>query len=176
MLNYDTNMNVGQLSTLYTISFSYPHIHPDCHGDFCIYFTLETQDTGTLVTDLALFIRDVGRKLIKRSVLRCSNRLEPGNPMHPSLQDLVYCWDGVATTYGVLQFSTQPVAAMNIQRGFHCMASICTPFCPTRRYEYFATGTFADTERETLPLVFNKMELAAQYVLRSVPSDLITHL
>lgn len=162
-------MNVRQLSTLYTISFSRPRLHPDRCGDFCVYFALETQDTGTLVTDLALFIRGIGWKLIKWSVLGCSNRLGPGNPVHPSLQDLAYCWDGVATAYGVLQFSAQPMAVMNIQRVFHRTASICAPFCPARRYEYFATSTFLDVEQRTLPLVFGKVESAARYVLRSVP-------
>ena len=163
-LDYNTDMNAEQISTLYTISFSHPRLHPDNHDDFCVYFALETQGTGTLATDLALFIRGVGRRLIMWSVLGHPDRLEPGNPMHPALQDLAYCWDGVATVHGVLQFSAQPVAVMNIQRVFHRTASICSPFCHAHRYEYFATGIFSDVERWTLLLVFNDMELAARFV------------
>lgn len=157
-------MDVEQISTLHTISFSHPRLHPDGHGDFCVYFALETPGTETLVTDLALFIRSVGQKLIRWSVLGHSGRLNPGNPMHPVLRDLAYCWDGVATAYGVLQFSAQPVAVMNIQRVFHRSALMCAPFCPVHRYEYFATGIFLDMERRALPPVFDEMESAARYV------------
>jgi len=131
-----------------------------------------------LVTDLALFIQDVGWKLIKWSVLGHPDRLGPGNPIHPKLQDLAYCWDGVATAYGVLQFSAQPVAVLNIQRVFHRTASVCAPFCHIHRYEYFATGVFLDVEQWTLPSVFDEMESAAQCVqLHLVPSDFrIIHL
>jgi hypothetical protein len=160
-------MNTEQVSSLYTISFSHPRIHPNRHGDFCVYFALETQEAGTLTTDLAVFIRGVGQKLIKWSVFGCSNRLGPGNTMHPSLHDLAYSWDGVATAYGVLQFSAPPVAVMNIQRVFHRTASICAPFSHTRRYEYFATGMFLDVEWKTIPSVFNGVESAAQYVRRA---------
>ena len=78
--------------------------------------------------------------------------------------DLAYCWDGTATAYGVLQFGAQPAAAMNIQRVFHRAASIHSPLCPTRRYEYLATGTFLDAKSSTIPLVFSEVESAAQYV------------
>jgi len=157
-------MDVEQISALYTISFSHPRLHPNSHGDFCIYFALETKGTGTLVTDLALFIRNIGQKLIKWSVLGHPDCLGPGDPIHPTLQDLAYCWDGVATAYGVLQFSAQAVAAMNIRRVFHRTASVCAPFCHIHRYEYFATGIFLDVDRTTLLSMFNEMESAAQYV------------
>ena len=157
-------MDVKQISALHTISFGYPRLRPDSHGDFCVYFALETRGTETLVTDLALFIQSVGRRLIRWSVLGHSGRLGPGNPIHPILRDLTYCWDGIATAYGVLQFSAPPVAVMNIQRAFHRSALICAPFCHAHRYEYFATGIFLDVERRTLPLVFDEMESAAQYV------------
>ena len=157
-------MDAKRISTLYTLSFTYPCLQPDSHGDFCIYFALETQGAETLVTDLALFIWSVGQTLIRWSVLRHPSRLGPGNPIHPILRDLAYCWDGVATAYGVLQFSAQPVAVMNIQRVFHRTALICAPFCHAHRYKYCSTGMFSDVERKTLPLVFDEMESAAQYV------------
>ncbi|KAF9645224.1 hypothetical protein BDM02DRAFT_3131239 [Thelephora ganbajun] len=126
-LNYNIDMDVKHISALHTISFSHPRLHPNGHGDFCIYFALETQEVGTLVTDLALFIQDIGWKLIKWSVLGCPDCLGPGNPIHPVLHDLTYCWDGVATAYRVLQFSTQPVAVMNIQQVFHRTVSTSLP-------------------------------------------------
>jgi len=157
-------MDVKQISALHTVSFSDPRLRPDSHGDFCVYFALETQGAETLVTDLALLIRSVGQKLIRWSVLGHPSRLGPGNPIHPVLRDLAYCWDGVTTAYGVLQFSAPPVAVMNVQRAFHRAALLYAPFCHTHRYEYFATGIFLDVERRTLPLVFNEVELAVQYV------------
>lgn len=154
-------MDAERISTLHTISFTHPRLHPN--GDFCVYFALETQEAGTLVTDLALFIRGVGQRLIKWSVLGHLDRLGPGDQMHPTLQDLAYCWDGIATAYGILQFTARPAAVMNIQRVFHRTALICAPLCQTHRYEYLATGIFSDVERWTVPLVFNEMEIAARY-------------
>lgn len=155
-------MNVENISSLCTLSFSQPRLNPENHNAFCIYFALETQGAETLVTDLAIFIRNIGQKLIKWSVLGNPDKLEPDNPMHPILQDLAYCWDGVATAYGVLQFDAQPIAVMNIQRVFHRSALICAPFCHIHRYEYLATGIFLDVERWTIPLVFGEMESAAR--------------
>lgn len=162
-LSYNTNMDTNQISTLYTISFSNPRLHPDSQGDFCVYFALETQGAETLVTNLALFIRSVRRKLIRWSVLGHPDCLRPGNPIHLILRDLACCWDGVATAYGVLQLGTPPVAVMNIQWAFHRTTLICTPFCHAHWYEYFATGIFLDVEWRTLPLVFDEMESAARY-------------
>ncbi|KAF9791127.1 hypothetical protein BJ322DRAFT_1104791 [Thelephora terrestris] len=161
-LNYDTNMDAEQVSALHTISFCHPRFDPNSDSDFCVYFALETQGVEALVTDLALFIRSVGQKLIKWSVLGHPDHLGPGNPLHPTLQDLAYCWDGVATAHGVLQFSAEPVAVMNIQRVFHQTALICAPLCLIHRYEYLATGIFSDVEQWTLLLAFNEMELAAR--------------
>ena len=53
-------MNVEELSTLYTISFTCPRLNPNQDGDFCVYFTLESDGSNTFVTDLALFIRALG--------------------------------------------------------------------------------------------------------------------
>ena len=157
-------MEIQQLSTLYTISFTRPRLNPDRDGDFCVYFALESSGSKTIMTDLALFIRAVGQELIKWSVLRNPNRLSSGNPAHPVLRDLAYSWDGVACAYGVLQFSAIPVSVMNIRRMFHRTSKISGPFCPSHRYEYFSSGILSDVPREMLSLVFTEMEVAAQYV------------
>jgi len=157
-------MNVGHLSTLRTISFTNPRLDPDSDGDFCVYFTLETPGAETFVTDLALFVRDLGKELIRWSVLGHPDRLNPDNPAHPVLRDLTYCWDGVTCVHGVLQFSASPVSVMNIRRVFHRTSRIFGPFCQAHRYEYFASGIFLDVERAVIPVVFSEMEAAAQYV------------
>ena len=157
-------MEVERLSTLYTISFTNPRLNPEQDGDFCVYFALETAGAETLVLDLALFIRALGRNLIRWSVLGNPHRLNPDNPAHPILRDLAYCWDGVACAYGVLQFGASAVSVMNVRRVFHRTSQICGPFCQTHRYEYFASGIFSDLERAAIPPVFAEMEVAAQYV------------
>lgn len=163
-LDYETNMKVEQLSTLYTISFTSPRLDPDKDGDFCVYFALESNGSKMFVTDLALFVQALGQRLIKWSVLGHPDRLNPGNPAHPMLRDLAYCWDGIACAYGVLQFSASPVSVMNIRWIFHRTSWICGPFCHAHRYEYFSSGIFSDVERAMLPMVFTEMEAAAQYV------------
>jgi hypothetical protein len=163
-------MNTEQVSSLYMISFSHPRIHPNRHGDFCVYFALETQEAGTLdhrPCRVHPRCRTEADQVVSFWVLQPPRTWEYTNTMHPSLHDLAYSWDGVATAYGVLQFSAPPVAVMNIQRVFHRTASICAPFSHTRRYEYFATGMFLDMERKTIPSVFNGVESAAQYVRRA---------
>jgi hypothetical protein len=157
-------MEAEHLSTLHTISFTTPRLDPDKDGDFCVYFTLETSGAETFVTDLALFIQALGKKLIRWSVLGHPDRLDPNNPAHPVLRDLAYCWDGVACAYGVLQFGARPVSVMNIRRVFHRTSRIYGPFCQAHRHEYFASGIFLDVEQAVIPLVFTEMEVAAQYV------------
>lgn len=163
-LNYEVDMDVERLSTLHTISFTHPRLNPDRDEDFCVYFAIESSGSETFVTDLALFIRTLGQELVKWSVLGHPDRLDLGNPAHPVLRDLAYCWDGVACAHGVLQFNAIPVSVMNIRRTFHRTSRIFGAFCHTHRYEYFASGIFLDVEREMLPLVFTEMEVAAQYV------------
>lgn len=157
-------MNTDQLSTLHTISFTNPCLDPDKDGDFCVYFVLETDRVEKLVTDLALFIRDIGRTLIGWSVFGHADQLTAGNPAHPALRDLAYCWDGVTCAYGVLQFSATPVLVMNIHWAPHQTSQIYGPFCPAHWYEYFTSSIFSDVEQATLPLVFAEIEVAAQYV------------
>lgn len=157
-------MDLEQLSTLHTISFTNPRLDPDEDGDFCVYFALESHGSESFVTDLALFIRALGQELIKWSVLGHPNRLNPNNPAHPMLRDLAYCWDGIACGYGVLQFSAIPVSVMNIRRAFHRTSRLRGAFCHAHRYEYFARGIFSDMEPAVLPLVFTEMEITAQYV------------
>ena len=157
-------MEIQHLSTLYTISFTRPRLNPDRDGDFCLYFALESSGSKTIMTDLALFIRAIGRQLIKWTVLGNPDRLSSGNPAHPVLRDLAYSWDGVACAYGVLQFSAIPVSIMNIRRMFHRTSKISGPFCHTHRYEYFLSGILSDVPREMISLVFTEMEVAAQYV------------
>ena len=157
-------MDVEELSTLHTISFTNPRLNPDGDGDFSVYFALETFGAETLVSDLALFIRTLGRQLIRWSVLGNPNRLDPDNSAHPVLRDLAYCWDGVTCTYGILQFHATPVSTMNIRRMFHRTSRICGPFCQAHQYEYFASGIFSDVEQAVIPTVFTEMEVAAQYV------------
>jgi len=157
-------MDIEHLSTLYTISFTNPHLDPTRNGDFCVYFTLETTGAEMFVSDLALFIRGLGRDLIRWSVLGDPHRLNPDNPAHPVLRDLTYCWDGVACVHGVLQFGAPPVSVMNIRRVFHRTSRICGACCQAHRYEYFASGVFSDLERVDIPPVFAEMEVAAQYV------------
>jgi len=163
-LNYAINMEVEQLSTIYTISFTNPRLNPNKDGDFCVYFTLETDGAETLVSDLALFIHTLRQKLTRWSVLGYADQLDPDNPAHPVLRDLAYCWDGVACAHGVLQFGATPVSVMNIHRVFHRTSRICGPFCQAHRYEYFASGVFLDVERAAILPVFTEMEVAAQYV------------
>ena len=160
-------MKVEKLSVLHTISFTNPRLDPDRNGDFCVYFSLESDGPGTFATDLALFIRTLGRELIKWSVLGNSNWLHPGDPAHPVLQDLAYSWDGVTCTSGVLQFSASPVSVMNIRRVFHRTSRILGALCHTHRREYFAHGILADVEPAALRSVFIEMEVAAQYVHHS---------
>jgi len=157
-------MEVGRLSSLYTISFTEPRLDPTRDGDFCVYFALETIGAETLVSDLALFIQALGRNLIRWSVLGNPHRLGPDNPAHPVLRDLTYCWDGVVCAHGVLQFGATSVSVMNIRWVFHRTSQICGPFCHAHRYEYFANGIFSDVERAVIPQVFTEMEVAAQYV------------
>ena len=157
-------MTVEHLSTLYTISFTEPRLDPTKDGDFCVYFLLESRGSKTFVTDLALFIRALGRDLIEWSALGNPDHLGPGDPAHPALRDLAYCWDGVACGYGVLQFRATPISVLNIRRNFHQKSRIFSPLCSHRRHEYFATGTFADAEQIVLPLAFTEMEMAARYV------------
>ena len=157
-------MKVKQLSTLYTISFTNPRLDSDRDGDFCVYFTLESDGPQTFATELALFIRALGRQLIKWSVLGNPDRLNPGDPIHPVLRDLVYSWDGVTCTSGVLQFGASPISVMNIRRAFHRTCRIINPLCNAHRYEYFANGIFANVEQATLLSSFTDMEVAAQYV------------
>ena len=170
-------MNVENLSTLYTISFTRPRLNPNRDGDFCVYFTLESDGSNTFVTDLALFIRALGRDLIRWSVLGRPDRLDPGDPTHPKLRDIAYCWDGVACAHGVLQFSASDVSVMNIHRVFHRTSQIFGAICQTHWYEYFARGIFSDVEQAVLPLVFTEMEVAAQYMyqtpLQFIPEMLI---
>jgi len=157
-------MNVGQLSTLHTISFTNPRLDPDRDGDFCVYFSLESDGPQTFATDLALFIRTLGQELIEWSVLGYPDRLEPDDLAHPVLRDLAYSWDGVTCVFGVLQFGADPVSVMNIRRVFHRTSRVIRGLCHVHRYEYFANGIFADVERAVLPSVFIEMETAAQYV------------
>lgn len=163
-LSYETNMDVGQLSTLHTISFTHPRLNPNETGDFCVYFALETTRAETFITDLALFIRTLGQELIRWSVLEHHDRLGPDDPAHPVLWDLAYCWDGIACGHSVLQFRANPVSVMNIRWMFHRASQICGPFCQAHRYEYFASGIFLDVEQAAIPPVFADMEAAAQYV------------
>lgn len=157
-------MEVEEISALHTISFTNPRLYRNGDGDFCIYFALETAGAETLVTDLALFIQTLGRRLIRWSVLGSPDRLGPNDPAHPVLRDLAYCWDGVACAYGVLQFGASPASVMNIRRMFHQKSQIYGPFCQVHRYEYFASGIFSDVEQVAIPQVFTEIEVAAQYV------------
>ena len=157
-------MKVEQLSCLHTISFTNPRLNPNRDGDFCVYFILESDGPKTFATDLALFIRTLGRELIKWSVLGVPHRLNPGDPAHPVLQDLAYSWDGVTCVSGVLQFSASPISVMNIDRAFRRTSRIVGGLCHAHRYEYFANGIFAAVERAVLLSVFTEMEVAAQCV------------
>jgi len=159
-------MKVEQLSVLHTISFTNPRLNVNRDGDFCVYFALESNGPETFATDLALFIRTLGRELIEWSVHGNPNRLDPGDPAHPTLQDIAYSWDGVTCAFGVLQFSANSVSVMNIDRVFHRTSRILFPLCPSHRYEYFANGIFAHVERAVLLSVFTEMEVAAQCVCR----------
>ena len=157
-------MDTDRLSTLYTISFTDPRLIPFRDNDFCIYFALETVGARSLSTDLALFIRTLGQKLNMWSALDDPDQLNPGNPLHPKLQDIAYSWDGVACAYGVLQFSADLVSASNIRRMFHRSSRICSPHCYTHRYEYFASGVFLDLDHRSILRTFSEMEVSAQYV------------
>lgn len=157
-------MEVEGLSTLHTFSFTTPRLDPNRDGDFCVYFALESHGAETFITDLALFIRALGQKLTRWSVLGHPDQLNPDNPAHPALQDLAYCWDGVACGYGVLQFRAPPVSVMNVRRVFHRTSRIHGPFCHAHRCEYFASGVFLDMEPVVTRMVFTEIEAAAQYV------------
>ena len=130
--------------------------------DFCVYFALDTNGAGSLFTDLALFIQTLAQRLNSWSVLKDPDQLSPES--HPKLQDLAYCWDGIAYAYGVLQFSASQVSLLNIRRMFHQTSLICNPHCYFHRYEYFASGVFLDMDPISIWFVFREMEIAAQYV------------
>lgn len=157
-------MDVNRLSVLYTISFTDPRLIPNRDTDFCVYFALETAGAKSLSTDLALFIRTLGRKLAMWSVVDDPDRLNPGDASHPKLQDIAYSWDGVACAYGVLQFSACPVPTLNIRRMFHQTSLICNPHCHTHRYEYFTSGIFSDLDHGSILQMFGEIEVCAQYV------------
>lgn len=168
-------MNVEHLSTLHTISFTHPRLDPTQEGDFCVYFSLESSGSETFVTDLALFIRTLGQRLNEWSVYGRPNRFDPGDPAHPVLRDIAYCWDGIACGHGVIQFSADVVSVMNIRRMFHRTSRIFGAICQHHRYEYLASGVFLDVESAVLPLVFTEMETAAQYVYHGQPFLLPSH-
>ena len=163
-MDYDTDMRVENLSILYTISFTSPRLNPDRDDDICVYFALDSPGSGTFVTHFTLFIRALGQELARWSVLGDPDHLDPGDPAHPMLRDLAYCWDGIASGHGVLQFSATPVSVMNIRRNFHQASRVFAPLCRYHRYEYFASGIFSDAEQALLLQVFTEMEVAAQYV------------
>lgn len=163
-MNYNTDMRVEDFSTLYTISFTEPRLDPNRDEDICIYFALDSAGSGTFVTDLVVFIRTLAQELMKWSVLGDPTHLDPGDPAHPVLRDLAYCWDGVGCSYGVLQFNATPISIMNIRRKFHQTSRIFSPLCHQHRYEYFASGVFSDAEPALLLEVFTAIEVAAQYV------------
>ena len=166
-LDYNVDMDPDRLSVLYTISFTGPRLIPTRDTDFCVYFALETVGARTLSTDLALFIRTLGQRLNTWSVLNDPDRLNPGNPLYPKLQDIAYSWDGVACAYGVLQFYANPVPTLNIRRMFHQTSSICGPHCRVHQYEYFASGIFLDLGRRSIWETFSEVEVNAQYVVHS---------
>jgi hypothetical protein len=174
-LNYDISLDAARLSALHTISFTQPHLNQYEHRDFCIYFTLETFGAETLVSDLALFIRTIGQQLVEWSVLGDPSQLNSDNPAHPSLQDIAYCWDGVACAYGVLQFHASSVSVMNIRQMFHQTSKICGSFCQIHRYEYLASGVFSDVEQAAIPTMFAEIEIAAQYVPFPDVRKILTH-
>lgn len=157
-------LDANRVSVLYTISFSTPRVIPERRRDFSVYFALETEGPGTVFTDLALFIRALGQKLNRWSVLDDTDQLNPANPAHPALQDLAYTWDGVACALGVLQFGANPMPMLNIRRMFHQTSSIFHPLCYLHRYEYFSSGIFLDMDHVTILLAFHEMEMAARYV------------
>ena len=163
-MDYNIDTDVDRLSTLYTIGFTNPRLIPSRHNDFCVYFALETVGVGSLSTDLALFVRTLGQELNAWSALDDPNRLNPGDPLHPKLQDIAYSWDGVACAYGVLQFSAAPVPTLNIRRMFHQLSRICGPHCHLHRYEYFARGVFSNLDHRSILRTFGEMEVSAQYV------------
>ena len=172
-LDYNVDTDANRLSVLYTISFTDPRLIPFRDEDFCIYFALETVGATSLSTDLALFIRTLGQKLNTWSALDDPDRLNPGNPLHPKLEDLAYSWDGVACVYGVLQFSANPVPTLNICRMFHQTSRICSPYCYVHRYEYLASGIFSDLNDKSVLQTFGEIEVSVQYV-RSARSLQIT--
>jgi len=163
-LDYNIDMDTNQLSVLYTISFTDPRLIPTRDTDFCVYFALETVGVRSLSADLALFIRTLGQKLNAWSALNDPDRLNPGNPLHPKLQDITYGWDSVACAYGVLQFSANLVPMLNIRRMFHQTSEICNPHCGTHWYEYLANGIFLDLDHRSILQMFSEMEVIAQYV------------
>ena len=117
-----------------------------------------------MFTDLALFIQTLARRLNHWSVLEDIDQWSPGSPAYPKLQDVAYCWDGVAYAYGVLQFSASRVSVLNIRRMFHQTSLICNPQCYSHRYEYFATGVFLDVDPATTWFLFREMEIATRCV------------
>ena len=163
-MDHGIDLDPGSVSALYTISFARPRLIPQRRTDFCVYFALETDEARTLFTDLAQFILALGQRLGGWSVLSNSDQPNLGSRAHPTLQDLAYCWDGVACAYGVLQFSAGPISMLNIRRMFHQTSLICHPLCYFHRYEYFASGIFSDLDDVMMIYVFREMEIAARYV------------
>ena len=164
-LDFDANSNDADcVSALHALSFTKPCLIPERRADFSVYFALDTNGAGTLFTDLALFIQALAQRLNKWSALDNTDWLSPRSPAHPTLQDLAYCWDGVTSAYGVLQFSANRVSVLNIRRMFHQTSLICNPHCYFHRYEYFANGVFVDLDPVSVLFVFQQMEVAARYV------------
>ena len=163
-LDCNAALDANRVSALYTISFTNPRLIPERRRDFCVYFALETEGPGTFFTDLALFIRTLGQKLNRWSVLDDTDQLNPANPAHPALQDLTYTWDGVACAFGVLQFGANLMSVLNVRRMFHQTSLIFHPLCYLHRYEYFSSGIFLDMDHVSILLAFHEMEVAAQYV------------
>ena len=155
-------MTIENASVLYTISFTSPRLDPDRDGDICVYFALDSVGSRTFVTDLALFIRNLGQELAKWSVLGHPDHLDPDDPAHPVLHDLAYCWDGISCGYGVLQLCATPVSIINIRRSFHQTSRILAPHSRYCRYEYFASGIFLNAEPGLLTQMFTEMESTAQ--------------
>lgn len=168
-------MRIENSSILYTLSFTSPRLEPDRENDISVYFALDSAGSGTFVTDLALFIRNLGQELAKWSVLGDPDHLDPGDSAHPVLHDLAYCWDGISCGYGVLQYCASPASTLNVCRNFHQESRILDPLCSYHRFEYFASGIFLDAEPALLHQVFTEMETSAQYVSLLIFLFQITH-
>ena len=164
-LDFNASINdADHVSVLHTLSFTRPCLIPERRADFSVYFALDTNGAGTLFPDLALFIQALAQRLNRWSVLDNTGQCSLRSPAHPRLQDLAYCWDGVTSAYGVLQFTATRVSVSNIRRMFHQTSSICNPYCYFHRYKYFANGFFLDLDLASISLTFQQMEVAAQYV------------